>query len=150
MCAAEGRVNAVAGHERVDRLELRHYLTSSPVSPIFSCASRSAVSSGDSPASPACRPEGRAARRAGHTRHGLGHQPNFAGSVAEHRHEEHMVREYAQHFNTHRPHRSLYQRTPLAKPPIDEPAPGAELPQLDLLRRRDRLGGLLREYRIAA
>src|SRR5438093_3935304 len=51
---------------------------------------------------------------------------------------------------THRPQRSLDQRTPLAKPPINEPAPGAELPQLDLLRRRDRLGGLLREYRIAA
>jgi hypothetical protein len=53
-------------------------------------------------------------------------------------------------YNTHRPHRSLDQRTPLAKPPINEPAPRAELPQLDLLRRRDRLGGLLREYRIAA
>ncbi len=66
------------------------------------------------------------------------------------RHLEHVVREYAQHYNTHRPHRSLDQRTPLAKPPINEPAPRAELPQLDLLRRRDRLGGLLREYRIAA
>jgi putative transposase len=66
------------------------------------------------------------------------------------RHLEHVVREYAQHYNTHRPHRSLDQRTPLAKPPIDEPAPRAELPQLDLLRRRDRLGGLLREYSIAA
>jgi putative transposase len=66
------------------------------------------------------------------------------------RHLEHVVPEYAQHYNTHRPHRSLDQRTPLAKPPIDEPAPHAELPQLHLLRRRDRLGGLLREYRIAA
>ena len=65
------------------------------------------------------------------------------------RHLEHVVREYAQHYNTHQPHRALDQRTPLAKPPIDEP-PGAELPQLDFLRRRDRLGGLLREYRIAA
>jgi putative transposase len=66
------------------------------------------------------------------------------------RHLEHVVCEYAQHYNTHRPHRSLDQRTPLAKPPIDESAPRAELPQLGLLRRRDRLGGLLREYRIAA
>jgi putative transposase len=66
------------------------------------------------------------------------------------RHLELVVREYAQHYNTHRPHRSLDQRTPLAKPPINEPAPHVELPQLDLLRRRDRLGGLLREYRIAA
>jgi putative transposase len=63
---------------------------------------------------------------------------------------EHVVHEYALHDNAHRPHRSLDQRTPLAKPPIDEPAPRAELPQLDLLRRRDRLGGSLREYRIAA
>jgi len=57
-----------------------------------------------------------------------------------------VVREYALHYNMHRPHRSLDQRPPLAKPPIDEPAPSAELLQLDLLRRRDRLGGLLREY----
>src|SRR6266540_498820 len=62
------------------------------------------------------------------------------------RHLEHVVREYALHYNMHRPHRSLDQRPPLAKPPIDEPAPSAELLQLDLLRRRDRLGGLLREY----
>jgi putative transposase len=66
------------------------------------------------------------------------------------RHLEHVVREYALHYNTHRPHRSLDQRTPLAKPPITEPAPGAESSQLDLLRRRDRLGGLLHEYTIAA
>jgi transposase InsO family protein len=65
-------------------------------------------------------------------------------------HLEHVVGEYALHYNTHRPHRSLDQRPPLAKPPIDEPAPSAELLQRDLLRRRDRLGGLLREYRIAA
>jgi putative transposase len=66
------------------------------------------------------------------------------------RHLEHVVREYALHYNTHRPHRSLDQRTPLAKPPIDEPAPRAELPQFDLLRRRDRLGGLLHEYKLVA
>jgi putative transposase len=66
------------------------------------------------------------------------------------RHLEHVVREYALHYNTHRPHRSLDQRPPLAKPPIDEPAPRAELPQLDLLRRRDRLGGLLHEYKLVA
>jgi len=67
------------------------------------------------------------------------------------RHLERVVREYAQHHNEHRPHRSLEQRPPLAKPPpIDEPATSDALLQLDLLRRRDRLGGLLREYRIAA
>jgi transposase InsO family protein len=66
------------------------------------------------------------------------------------RHLEHVVCEYALHYNTQRPHRSLNQRRPLAKPPIEKPAPPAEVPQLDLLRRRDRLGGLLRKYRIAA
>jgi putative transposase len=66
------------------------------------------------------------------------------------RHFEHVVREYALHYNTHRPHRSLDRRTPLAKPPIDKPAPRAELPQLDLLRRRDRLGGLLHEYKLVS
>jgi len=53
--------------------------------------------------------------------------------------------------NTHRPHRALNQRPPLAKPPpADEPAPRNELLQLDRLRRRDRLGGLLHEYELAA
>jgi transposase InsO family protein len=42
------------------------------------------------------------------------------------RHLEHVVGEYAPHYNTHRPHRSLDQRTRLAKPPIDESAPRAE------------------------
>jgi putative transposase len=67
------------------------------------------------------------------------------------RHLERVVRVYAQHYNGHRPHRSLDQRPPLAKPPpIDEPAPSSVLLQLDRLRRYDRLGGLLHEYEIAA
>jgi putative transposase len=67
------------------------------------------------------------------------------------RHLERVVDVYAQHYNGHRPHRSLDQRPPLAKPPpIDEPAPTNVLPQLDRLRRCDRLGGLLHEYELAA
>jgi len=67
------------------------------------------------------------------------------------RHVERVVRVYAQHYNRHRPHRSLDQRPPLAQPPpIDGPAPSNELPQFDRLRRRDRLGGLLHEYELAA
>jgi putative transposase len=63
---------------------------------------------------------------------------------------ERVVQVYAQHYNGHRPHRSLDQRPPLAKPPpIDERAP-SEPPELDRLRRRDRLGGLLHEYELAA
>jgi hypothetical protein len=54
-------------------------------------------------------------------------------------------------YNGHRPHRSLCQRPPVAKPPpMDEPAPSNEPLQLDCLRRRDRLGGLLHEYELAA
>jgi putative transposase len=67
------------------------------------------------------------------------------------RHLERVLRVYAQHYNGHRPHRSLCQRPPVAKPPpIDEPAPSNEPLQLDRLRRRDRLGGLLHEYELAA
>jgi hypothetical protein len=42
--------------------------------------------------------------------------------------------------NEHRPHRSLEQRPPLAKPPP------AEQPPPDQIGRRDRLGGLIHEY----
>jgi len=64
---------------------------------------------------------------------------------------ERAVDVYAQHYNEHRPYRSLDQRPPLAKPPpIDVPAPSNLLLQLDRLRRCDRLGGLLHEYELAA
>ncbi len=54
-------------------------------------------------------------------------------------------------INGHRPHRSLGQRPPLAKPPpIGEPALTNEPIPLDRLRRRDQLGGLLHEYELAA
>jgi putative transposase len=66
------------------------------------------------------------------------------------RRHHHVLATYVAHYNEHWPHRALGQRPPLAKPPIDEPAPSAELLQLDLLRRRDRLGGLLHEYTLAA
>jgi putative transposase len=64
---------------------------------------------------------------------------------------EHVLRAYADHYNTHRPHRALDQRPPLAKPPPrEDPAPSDAPPRLDRLRRRDRLGGLLHEYQLAA
>ena len=67
------------------------------------------------------------------------------------RHLERVVRVYVQHYNEHRPHRALAQQPPLAKPPpIRAAAPSAEQLQLDGLRRRDRLGGLLHEYELAA
>src|SRR6266508_4524430 len=64
---------------------------------------------------------------------------------------ERVVHVYATHYNAHRPHRSLGQRPPLAKPPpIGEPALTNQPIPLDRLRRRDQLGGLLHEYELAA
>jgi putative transposase len=63
---------------------------------------------------------------------------------------ERVVCVCAMHYNAHRPHRSLGQRPPLAKPPpIGEPALTNEPIPLDRLRRRDQLGGLLHEYELA-
>ena len=48
--------------------------------------------------------------------------------------------EYLMHYNTHRPHRSLDQASPLRSVP--SPSPAATVGVL----RRDRLGGLIHEY----
>jgi putative transposase len=66
------------------------------------------------------------------------------------RHLESVVRVYAQHYNEHRPHRSLAQQPPLAKPPPIREARASEQVGLDRVRRRDRLAGLLHEYELAA
>jgi putative transposase len=66
------------------------------------------------------------------------------------RHLEHVLTSYIRHFNEHRPHRSLEQRPPLAASMAsDEPAI-AEVIDLDRVRRRDLLGGLIHEYQLAA
>ena len=63
---------------------------------------------------------------------------------------QHVVATYALHYNEHRPHRSLDQRPPLRKlPPSDEPST-ADVIDLDRVRRRDVLGGLIHEYQRAA
>jgi hypothetical protein len=66
------------------------------------------------------------------------------------RHLEGVVRVYAQHYNEHRPHRSLAQQPPLAKPPPIRERTASVQQRLDRLRRRDQLGGLLHEYELAA
>jgi putative transposase len=58
---------------------------------------------------------------------------------------EHVLREYVDHHNTHRPHRALDQQ-----PPIPKPTPIRPPPDHAHIRRRDRLGGLLHEYELAA
>jgi putative transposase len=59
----------------------------------------------------------------------------------------HARHEYERHYNGHRPHRGIVNARPL-RPlpgPITEPA---RLARLDV-RRRDRIGGVLLEYRQA-
>ncbi len=55
------------------------------------------------------------------------------------RHLAVVLQEYIEHYNTHRPHRSLTQHPPAGRTP---PRSGATIRPL----RRDRLGGLLHEY----
>jgi putative transposase len=55
------------------------------------------------------------------------------------RHLDVVLHEYVQHFNAHRPHRSLDQR-----PPAGGTAPRSDTTVRPL--RRDRLGGLIHEY----
>jgi putative transposase len=66
--------------------------------------------------------------------------------ILNRRHLERALPVYIRHYDEHRPHRSLDQR-----PPIEEPPPGSETNvDLDHVRRRDLLGGLIREYKAAA
>lgn len=64
------------------------------------------------------------------------------------RHLLHTLREFEQHYNSHRPHQGIANARPLhaLPPPITD---SEQLTHLDI-RRRDRLGGTLHEYRHAA
>jgi len=66
------------------------------------------------------------------------------------RHLELVIKTYALHYNEHRPHRSLGQRPPLSQLPPSQVQAMADVIDLDRLRRRDLLGGVIREYRLAA
>jgi hypothetical protein len=58
-----------------------------------------------------------------------------------------VVHEYVEHYNGHRPHRSLGQR-----PPQPNGASPAVLKDVDpsRLKRSDRIGGLVHEYHLVA
>jgi putative transposase len=60
------------------------------------------------------------------------------------RHPDRVLRVYVDHYNTERPHRALGRHPPLATQPPTPPPPQAAI------ERRDRLGGLLHEYHLAA
>jgi transposase InsO family protein len=65
-------------------------------------------------------------------------------------HLQYVVAAYTSHYNEHRPHRSLGQRPPLVATAAPEQRAPGEVLRLDRLRRRDRLGGLIHEYQLAA
>ena len=61
--------------------------------------------------------------------------------IVNRRHLERVLAVYLDHYNTHRPHRSLRQTPPVPRPLVT--------PADDLIVRRARLGGLLNEYTYA-
>jgi transposase InsO family protein len=66
-------------------------------------------------------------------------------------HLERILRRYATHYNAHRPHQGLSQEIPASPSSAAQVRPTSRHhPQLDQLRRRDRLGGLIHEYELAA
>ncbi len=58
-----------------------------------------------------------------------------------------VLDEFIDHYNSHRPHRSLDQTAPLSISPVPLPT---SPPGVRQLRRSDRLGGLIHEYELAA
>ena len=66
--------------------------------------------------------------------------------IVNRRHLERVLRVFADHYNSHRPHRSLDPKPP---DPYDQELQVARSPTA-LVERRDRLGGLLHKYRVAA
>ena len=60
--------------------------------------------------------------------------------IAGRRHLQHTLSEYVDHYNTHRPHRTLSQQPPGGR------THAASAEDNIRVRRRDRLGGLLHEY----
>jgi putative transposase len=66
--------------------------------------------------------------------------------IINRRHLECVLRVFVDHYNTHRPHRSLNLKPPdpaARKPRVLHPPAAA-------VERRDRLGGLTHEYSLAA
>jgi transposase InsO family protein len=64
--------------------------------------------------------------------------------IINQRHAGTVLQEFEHHLNEHRPHRTLSQAAPLR--PLPEPT----RTEINNVRRRDRLGGLLHEYQQVA
>jgi transposase InsO family protein len=67
--------------------------------------------------------------------------------IVSRRHLERVLRIYEKHYNHQRPHRSLDLQAPM--PPASQPSMCSRRGPRDV-RRRDRLGGLIHEYELAA
>lgn len=63
------------------------------------------------------------------------------------RHLESVVHEYVEHYNGHRPHRSLGQQPPQPQALASAPPTNVDPSRL---KRTDRLGGVIHEYRLVA
>jgi putative transposase len=96
---------------------------------------------------PACESSPRLPGRRGRTRSASGGSPAHGAtaptgsSSPAGQHLHHVLSEYADHYNTCRPHRTLNQEPPVGR--------GTYLAPADdnfRIRRRDRLGGLIHEY----
>jgi transposase InsO family protein len=70
--------------------------------------------------------------------------------IIDRRHLQHVLGSYTRHYNEHRPHRAVGQRPPFSQPPPTGERAMAEEIDLDRVRRRDLLGGLIHEYELAA
>ena len=64
--------------------------------------------------------------------------------IINQRHAAAVLRQYERHYNDHRPHRALGQAAPL------RPLPDRTTTEIQQVRRRDRLGGLIHEYQQVA
>ena len=64
--------------------------------------------------------------------------------ITNQRHAAAVLTEYSQHYNSHRPHRTLGHAAPL------RPLPQRTRSATNTVRRHDRLGGLLHEYQQVA
>jgi transposase InsO family protein len=68
--------------------------------------------------------------------------------IWSHRHLLHALREFAEHYNSHRPHQGIANARPLY--PLPVPVTDPEQIARPDIRRRERLGGLLHEYQHTA
>jgi hypothetical protein len=69
------------------------------------------------------------------------------------KHLERVLRVFVDHYNGHRPHRARDLRPADPRPPALRLTPPPQLtpsPRRDHVERRDRLGGLIHEYHLAA